>query len=205
VISSLSYVKERVSGPKVLSIGVIMGLMPEVLLDSAGMRRTLSRLAHEILDGNGGADDLVVVGIMRRGYPVAKQLAFLMTQAEGVTVPCGKLDARGYRDDVKDSGEDLTEIPFQINDRRVVLVDEVLFTGRTVRAALEGIMRLGRPSVVQFATLIDRGHRELPIQADYVGRRVETQRSDFISVKLNEFDGEDVVMLLAESEMEATV
>lgn len=178
--------------------------MPEVLLDAAGMRRTLSRLAHEILDGNGGAEELVVVGILRRGYPVAKQLAFLMTQVEGVTVPCGKLDARPYRDDLKeDVGVDGTEIPFQINDRRVVLVDEVLFTGRTVRAALEGIMQQGRPKVVQFATLIDRGHRELPIQADYVGRKVETLRSDFITVKLNEFDGEDSVMLMNEVEIEA--
>lgn len=187
-----------------LLISVIMSLMPEVLLDAAGMRRTLSRLAHEILDGNGGAEELVVVGILRRGYPVAKQLAFLMTQVEGVTVPCGKLDARPYRDDLKeDVGVDGTEIPFQINDRRVVLVDEVLFTGRTVRAALEGIMQQGRPKVVQFATLIDRGHRELPIQADYVGRKVETLRSDFITVKLNEFDGEDSVMLMNEVEIEA--
>ncbi|MFM9873996.1 MAG: bifunctional pyr operon transcriptional regulator/uracil phosphoribosyltransferase PyrR [Fimbriimonadaceae bacterium] len=178
--------------------------MPEVLLDAAGMRRTLSRLAHEILDGNGGAEELVVVGILRRGYPVAKHLAFLMTQVEGVTIPCGKLDVRPYRDDLKvDVGADGTEIPFQINDRRVVLVDEVLFTGRTVRAALEGIMQQGRPKVVQFATLIDRGHRELPIQADYVGRKVETLRSDFITVKLNDFDGEDSVMLMNEAEMGA--
>ncbi len=178
--------------------------MPEVLLDAAGMRRTLSRLAHEILDGNGGADGLVVVGILRRGYPVAKQLAFLMTQVEGVTIPCGKLDARAFRDDLKEEIDvDGTEIPFQINDRRVVLVDEVLFTGRTVRAALEGIMQQGRPKVVQFATLIDRGHRELPIQADYVGRKIETQRSDFITVKLNDFDGEDSVMLMTEEDMGA--
>lgn len=177
--------------------------MPELLLDAAGMRRTLSRLAHEILDGNGGADELVVVGILRRGYPVAKQLAFLMTQVEGVTIPCGKLDARPYRDDLKEAGEDLTEIPFQINDRRVVLVDEVLFTGRTVRSALEGIMQQGRPKLVQFATLIDRGHRELPIQADYVGRKVETERGDFITVRLNEADGEDSVLLMSEEEMGA--
>lgn len=178
--------------------------MPEELLDAAGMRRTLSRLAHEILDGNGGAEELAVVGILRRGYPVAKQLAFLMTQAEGVTIPCGKLDARPYRDDLTESIEgDQTEIPFQVNGRRVVLVDEVLFTGRTVRAALEGVMHYGRPKTVQFATLIDRGHRELPIQADYIGRRVETERGDFIAVKLNEFDGEDSVVLMRESEMGA--
>jgi pyrimidine operon attenuation protein/uracil phosphoribosyltransferase len=173
----------------------------DILLDSSGMRRTLSRMAHEILDGNQGGEELVVVGIMRRGYPVAKRLAFLMTQVEGVTIPCGKLDARAFRDDMKDDlGEDLSEIPFQINDRRVVLVDEVLYTGRTVRAALEGILRFGRPRSVQLAVLVDRGHRELPIQADYVGRKVETQRSDFVLVKLNEIDGEDGVMMVNEGE-----
>ena len=170
--------------------------MAEVLLDSSAMKRTLSRMAHEILDGNAGGQDLVVVGILRRGYPVAKRLAFLMTQVEGATIPCGRIDVRSFRDDLREEiPEDDTEIPFQINDRRVVLVDEVIFTGRTVRAAMEGVMRLGRPSHVQLAALVDRGHRELPIQADYVGRKVETQREDHIFVKLNEFDGEDSVVL----------
>lgn len=175
---------------------VIISSMTEVLLDSSAMKRTLSRMAHEILDGNSGGQDLVVVGILRRGYPVAKRLAFLMTQVEGATIPCGKIDVRSFRDDLKDEAPtDETEIPFQINDRRVVLVDEVIFTGRTVRAAMEGIMRLGRPSHIQLASLVDRGHRELPIQADYVGRKVETQREDHILVKLSEFDGEDSVVL----------
>lgn len=169
--------------------------MSEVLLDAGGMKRALSRMTYEILEGNGGGSDLVCVGILRRGYPVAKRLAFLLTQVEGATIPCGKLDVRPYRDDEKADEEDLTEIPFQITDRHVLLVDEVIFTGRTVRAAMEGIMRLGRPKTIQLAALIDRGHRELPIQANYVGKKVETQRDQHVLVKLSEFDGEDAAVI----------
>ncbi len=169
--------------------------MSEVLLDAEGMKRVLSRLTYEILEGNGGGTDLVCVGILRRGYPVAKRLAFLLTQVEGATIPCGKLDVRPYRDDERSDEEDQTEIPFQINNRHVLLVDEVIFTGRTVRAAMEGIMRLGRPKTIQLAALIDRGHRELPIEANYVGRRVKTDRSQHVLVKLSEFDGEDAAIL----------
>ncbi len=176
--------------------------MSEVLLDAGTMKRTLSRLAHEVLDHPEGSDDLVVVGVLRRGYPVAKRLAFLMTQVEGATIPCGKLDARAHRDDGSHSSEPSeTQIPFQITGKRVVLVDEVVFTGRTIRAALDALIQIGRPRVVQLAVLIDRGHRELPIQPDYVGRKVETSREDHILVKLNEFDGEDLVELLSSEEM----
>ena len=167
--------------------------MGEVLLDTAGIKRTLSRMAHEILDANGGSEDLVVVGILRRGYPVAKRLAFLMTQVEGATIPCGKLDARANRDDQTGEVESQTEIPFQITGKTVIMVDEVVFTGRTVRAALDAIMGQGRPKAVRFAALIDRGHRELPIQPDFVGRKVETQRDDHVLVRLNEFEGQDLV------------
>lgn len=167
--------------------------MGEVLLDTAGIKRTLSRMAHEILDANGGSEDLVVVGILRRGYPVAKRLAFLMTQVEGATIPCGKLDARANRDDKTENVESQTEIPFQVTDKTVILVDEVVFTGRTVRAALDAIMAQGRPKAVKFAALVDRGHRELPIQPDFVGRKVETHRDDHILVQLNEFEGQDLV------------
>lgn len=176
--------------------------MGVVLLDAEGMRRTLGRLTHEILDANEGAEDLVVVGIMRRGYPVAKRLAFLMTQAEGTTVPCGKLDARANRDDHPSAGDDQTEIPFQVTDKNVILVDEVVFTGRTIRAALDSLMQHGRPKSVQLAVLVDRGHRELPIQPDYVGRIVTTDRSDHIVVKVNEYDGEDLVELVTAAERE---
>ncbi len=169
--------------------------MATVLLDAGDMRRTLGRMAHEVLEANGGADDLVVVGILRRGWPVAKRLAFLMTQIEGSTVPCGKLDISGHRDDRKPSDVDETEIPFEINGKRVVLVDEVIFTGRTIRAALDALMKHGRPQNVQLAVLVDRGHRELPITANYCGKIVSTEKQDHIVVKVNEFDGEDAVVL----------
>jgi len=169
--------------------------MGTVLLDAGDMRRTLGRMAHEILEANGGAEDLVVVGVLRRGWPVAKRLAFLMTQIEGSTVPCGKLDIGAYRDDRKAPDADETEIPFQISGKKVVLVDEVIYTGRTIRAALDALMRFGRPQNVQLAVLVDRGHRELPITANYCGKIVNTERDDHIVVKVNEFDGEDAVVL----------
>jgi pyrimidine operon attenuation protein/uracil phosphoribosyltransferase len=171
--------------------------MGTVLLDAGDMRRTLGRMAHEILEANSGAEDLVVVGVMRRGWPVAKRLAFLMTQIEGSTVPCGKLDIGAYRDDRKptDDDTDESEIPFQIAGKKVVLVDEVIYTGRTIRAALGALTKYGRPQNVQLAVLIDRGHRELPITANYCGKIVNTQKEDHIVVKVNEFDGEDAVVL----------
>lgn len=170
--------------------------MGVVLMDAGDMRRTLGRMAHEILEANAGAENLVVVGVLRRGWPVAKRLAFLMTQIEGTTVPCAKLDVTGNRDDrprVED--EDATEIPFDLNGKRVVLVDEVIYTGRTVRAALDALMRHGRPAQVKLAVLIDRGHRELPIAADYCGKVIVTERTDHVLVKVNEYDGEDLVVL----------
>lgn len=189
-----------------------------MLLDAGDMRRTLGRMAHEILEAHGGAQDLVVVGIMRRGWPIAKRIAFLMTQIEGSTVPCGKLDPRGHRDDLKGGQdaedeispplplpthdpswrgvpEDDSEIPFEVNGKKVILVDEVIYTGRTIRAALDALIQLGRPSSVQLAVLIDRGHRELPIQPDYCGKTVQTTREDHVIVRVNEYDGEDVVEL----------
>jgi pyrimidine operon attenuation protein / uracil phosphoribosyltransferase len=169
--------------------------MGVVLLDAGDVRRTLGRMAHEILEANQGATDLVVVGVLRRGYPIAKRLAFLMTQVEGSTVPCGKIDARAYRDDRPSVREDETQIPFELTGKRVILVDEVVYTGRTTRAALDALMRHGRPRSVQLAVLIDRGHRELPIEPNYCGKKVYTDREDHIVVKVNEFDGEDAVVL----------
>lgn len=159
------------------------------------MKRTLGRMAHEILEANGGGDNLAVVGILRRGYPVAKRLAFTMTQIEGATVPCGKLDATANRDDRRDAEEDASEIPFEVEGKNVILVDEVIFTGRTVRAALDALLKFGRPARVQLAVLVDRGHRELPIQPDYVGKVVETERDDHIVVRVFEHEGEDAVLL----------
>jgi pyrimidine operon attenuation protein/uracil phosphoribosyltransferase len=171
--------------------------MGVVLLDAGDMRRTLGRMAHEILEANQGAEDLVVVGILRRGWPVAKRLAFLMTQIEGTTVPCGKIDIRPFRDDKPVTGtiEDGTEIPFSVANKTVILVDEVVYTGRTTRAALDALMSHGRPKAVRLAVLVDRGHRELPIEPDYCGKKLQTDRADHIVVKVNEYDGEDAVVL----------
>lgn len=169
--------------------------MGAVLLDAGDMRRTLGRLAHEILEANQGAGDLVVVGVLRRGYPIAKRIAFLMTQIEGTTVPCGKIDVRAYRDDKPEMTADETEIPFEITGKKVILVDEVIFTARTIRAAMDALMRFGRPTKVQLAVLIDRGHRELPIEPNYCGKKVYTDRRDHIIVRVNEYDGEDAVVL----------
>lgn len=170
--------------------------MSNVLLDAQDMRRTLGRMAHEILEANGGAEGLVVVGILRRGYPVAKRLAWLMTQVEGATIPCGKLDIRRYRDDRKPAdAEDESEIPFEVTGKRVILVDEVIFTGRTIRAAMDALLKFGRPQMIQLAVLVDRGYREYPIQPDYCGREVETERDDHIIVKVQEVDSEDGVYL----------
>ena len=174
--------------------------MPTVLLDASDMKRTLGRMAHEVLEANQGVEDLAVVGIMRRGWPIAKRLAFVMTQIEGVTVPCGRIDISAYRDDRPPSLNDETEIPFQIEGKQVILVDEVIYTGRTVRAALDALMQHGRPARVQLAVLVDRGFRELPIQPDYCGKRIDTQRNDHVIVKVNEYDGEDVVVLTSERE-----
>ena len=172
--------------------------MGALLLDSGDMRRILGRMAHEILEANQGAEDLVVIGVLRRGWPIAKRLAFLMTQIEGTTVPCGKLDVRPYRDDRDGrlpATDDKTEIPFEVTGKTVILVDEVIYTARTARAALDGVVHFGRPRAVQLAVLIDRGHRELPIEPNYFGRKVQTDRSDKIVVKVNEIDGEDAVVL----------
>jgi pyrimidine operon attenuation protein/uracil phosphoribosyltransferase len=169
--------------------------MATVLLDAGDMRRTLGRLAHEILEANGGADNLAIVGVLRRGWPIAKRLGFLMTQIEGTTIPCGKLDIQAFRDDRPPVTEDESEMPFEVAGKNVILVDEVIFTGRTIRAALDALVKYGRPSTVQLAVLVDRGHRELPIQPNFCGREVQTTREDHIIVRVNEYDGEDVVVV----------
>jgi len=174
--------------------------MSSLLLDANGMKRALGRIAHEVLDANEGAEDLAVIGILRRGYPIAKRLAFQMTQIEGQTVPCGKVDPRQYRDDHPQKVEDASEVPFDVNGKTVLLVDEVIYTGRTVRAALDAVVKFGRPKRIWLAALIDRGHRELPIQPDYLGKAIQTERGDHIVVRVHEIDGEDAVILELASE-----
>jgi pyrimidine operon attenuation protein/uracil phosphoribosyltransferase len=177
--------------------------MSTVVMGAVELRRTLGRMAHEILEATGGCDSVVVVGILGGGYPVAKRLAFLMTQIEGTTVPCGSLDVSCARDDRKGPVSDKSEIPFQVEGRTVVLVDEVIFTGRTVRAALDSLFKFGRPRCVRLAVLIDRGHRELPIQPDFVGRTIETLRTDHVAVALPEDGGEDSVTVTRRQTVEA--
>ncbi|MFN7162077.1 MAG: bifunctional pyr operon transcriptional regulator/uracil phosphoribosyltransferase PyrR [Fimbriimonadales bacterium] len=170
-----------------------------IVMDAEDMRRAITRIAHEILERNRGARDLVVIGIQRRGAPVARRLALAISQIEGVGVPCGSVDITPFRDDVERKPGALTrsqtDVPFPITEKRVVLVDEVIYTGRSVRAALEAIMQLGRPASIQLATLIDRGHRELPIRPDYVGKNLPTSRSEFVLVELMELEGRDRVVL----------
>lgn len=185
------------TGPEASHNEAHMGV---VLLDAGDVRRTLGRMAHEVLEDNQGAEGLVVVGILRRGYPIAKRLAFLMTQIEGTTVPCGKIDVRAYRDDRPSASEDATEIPFEVTGKTVILVDEVIYTARTVRAALDRLMKHGRPKAVRLAVLVDRGLRELPIEPNYCGKRVATEKDDHIVVKVNEIDGEDAVVLEKKSD-----
>ncbi|MCG0238291.1 MAG: bifunctional pyr operon transcriptional regulator/uracil phosphoribosyltransferase PyrR [Firmicutes bacterium] len=169
------------------------------LMDAEGMRRALYRIAHEILEKNKGTENLALVGIRRRGVPLAQRLAAHIARIEGTEVPVGMLDITLYRDDLSELSEwpqvQGTEIPFPVRGRRIVLVDDVLYTGRTARAALDALLDLGRPQVIQLAVLVDRGHRELPIRADYVGKNVPTSRKELVEVRVTEVDGEDAVLL----------
>ena len=163
-------------------------------LDAHDVKRTLGRMAHEILEKSGGADNLVVVGVLQMGYPVAQRLAFAMANIEGVGVPCGSLDIEGFRDDRKTTEEDASEIPFAVTGKHVIMVDEVIQTGRTIRAAMDSLMTHGRPDKIELAVLIDRGGRELPIEPNYVGRKMEVGTDEFIEVRLDADD--DVVRVV---------
>lgn len=175
-----------------------------ILMDADTMARALYRIAHEILERNKGVENLSLVGIRRRGVPLANRLAAHIASIEGQTVPVGSLDITLYRDDLTERAEwpmvGRTEIPFGVRGRRIVLVDDVLYTGRTVRAALDALLDLGRPAFIQLAVLIDRGHRELPMRADYVGKNVPTARREQVEVRLAETDGEDMVALFEASD-----
>lgn len=170
------------------------------LMDEAAMRRALVRISHEILEKNKGAQNLLVVGILRRGEPLARTICENIRNIEGVDVPCGNVDIRYYRDDLSQITDSPsirhTELPFDVNGKDVVLVDDVLYTGRTARAAIEAVFTCGRPSSIQFAVLVDRGHRQLPIRADYVGKNVPTSHAEVIEVRLPEYDGETAVYLM---------
>lgn len=169
------------------------------LLDGEEMSRAIVRIAHEVLERNHGVEGLVVVGIQRRGVSIARDLASAIEKIEGTEIPLGTLDITLYRDDLSTLGPaprvGATQLPFDINDKQIVLVDDVLFTGRTVRAALNELMDYGRARSIQLAVLIDRGHRELPIRADYVGKNVPTSKREVIKVMVDEFDGKREVIL----------
>ena len=173
------------------------------VMDGEAIARAVTRIAHEILEANKGADNLALIGIVTRGAALADLLADKIAQIEGARVPVGTLDISFYRDDVaiRLSPEvHRTDIPFDVQDRDVVLVDDVLYTGRTIRAALDALMDYGRPFSVQLAVLVDRGHRELPIRADYVGKNVPSARRERVMVRLESIDGRDAVEILEETE-----
>jgi len=170
-----------------------------VVMDAESMDRALTRIAHEILEANKGLGDIAIVGIMTRGVDMANRLAERLERIEGIAVPVGNLDISFYRDDVaiRLSPEvHTTDIPYEVEGRTIVLVDDVLYTGRTIRAALDAVMDFGRPSAIQLAVLVDRGHRELPIRADFVGKNVPTARRERVKVQLIEHDGRDAVVIL---------
>ncbi|HBG21889.1 MAG TPA: bifunctional pyr operon transcriptional regulator/uracil phosphoribosyltransferase PyrR [Peptococcaceae bacterium] len=170
------------------------------IMDADDIRRALTRIAHEILEKNAGTEDLVLIGIRRRGVPLARRIADRIKKIEDAAVPQGILDITLYRDDLSQLDYHplvrKTEVPFSITGKKIVLVDDVLFTGRTARAALDALMDLGRPQLIQLAVLIDRGHRELPIRADYVGKNVPTSRKEVVQVSLMEIDEEDKVTIV---------
>lgn len=175
--------------------------MSKAILDDQAVRRALTRIAHEIIERNKGIDDLILVGIKTRGIYIARRLAEKIEQIEGEKVAVGDIDITLYRDDLttktKDEEPELkgTHIRTDINDKKVILVDDVLYTGRTVRAALDALIDLGRPSQIQLAVLIDRGHRELPIRPDFIGKNVPTSKSEVVEARLSEVDQVDEVII----------
>ncbi len=170
-----------------------------VVMDADRMARSLARIAHEIVERNRGVEDLALIGIRARGVPLAERLASEIETIAGVRVPTGALDITLYRDDLRRHAVGpqpvirRTDVPFSIDDRLILLVDDVLYTGRTIRAAFDALIDFGRPRAIQLVALIDRGHRELPIRADYVGRNIPTSRQQSVQVRLKEIDGRDEV------------
>jgi len=169
------------------------------LLGADDIRRAVARLAHEVVERNEGVQSLVLVGLRTRGFPLARRLQQRILEFEGAAVPLGELDITLYRDDVHQRAPralNPTSIPVDISDKTVILVDDVLYTGRTIRAALDALIDLGRPRAIQLVCLVDRGHRELPIRPDYVGKNVPTSRHEKVAVRLEEVDGVDEVVLM---------
>jgi pyrimidine operon attenuation protein/uracil phosphoribosyltransferase len=170
------------------------------ILDAEGIKRSLQRISHEIIERNQGAENLAIVGIKTGGAFLARRIAEKMAEIENISIPVGALDITLYRDDLTEVGEQpvihSTEIDFDITNKKIILVDDVLYTGRTVRCALDELIDFGRPANIQLAVLIDRGHRELPIRPDYVGKNVPTARDQIVEVFLKESDGKEEVIML---------
>lgn len=179
----------------------------KVLMTSEDMRRVLARIAHEIIERNKGAEGIVLVGMYTRGVPLAQRLGDIIQTLEGVPIAVGALDISPYRDDISSLGlkfaTHCTNIPTDINGKNVIVVDDVLYTGRSIRAAMDAIVDLGRPRSIQLAVLIDRGHRELPIRADYVGKNIPSSRDEKIQVHLKETDGIDTVTIVSLAKSQA--
>lgn len=177
-----------------------MPVIKSELMDEAAVRRSLARMTHEIIEKNKGAERLCMVGIRRRGLPIAGILAENIMRFEGIRVPVGSVDVTLYRDDLTETVEipraSAVQIPVDVTKHTVVLVDDVIYTGRTARAAIEAVFSEGRPSVIQLAVLIDRGHRELPIRPDFVGKNIPTSRGEIVSVLMNDIDGMTAVRIL---------
>jgi len=176
------------------------------LLDESSINRALTRIAHEILEKNKGIENLVLIGIKTRGVYLAKRLSERIKEIEGTEFPAiGELDITLYRDDLTEKSDQPlirgSEIPFEINQKKIILVDDVLYTGRTVRAALDAIIDMGRPQIIQLAVLVDRGHRELPIRPDYVGKNVPTSKQELISVRLKEIDKNEQVTIKQKTDL----
>jgi pyrimidine operon attenuation protein/uracil phosphoribosyltransferase len=171
-----------------------------LVMDAKTIERALIRIAHEIVEKNKGAENMAVIGIKNRGEYLAQRVARLIEKIERVQIPVGLMDITLYRDDIQTKLEQpvvqKTEIPFDVRDKVIILVDDVLFTGRTIRAALDQIIDFGRPRCIQLAVLVDRGHRELPIRADYVGKNIPTAKNELVKVKIKEVDGEDSVSIV---------
>ena len=169
------------------------------IMDEAALFRSMTRITHEIIEKNSGVSDLLLLGIHRRGIPLARILQENIRKFEGITVPLGCIDISLYRDDLTEVSDTpqtgATEIPCELNGKTVILVDDVIYTGRTVRAAIEAVFHYGRQKSIQLAVLIDRGHRELPIRPDYVGKNIPTSHSEIVSVMVEEFDGRTGVCL----------
>lgn len=170
--------------------------MEKVIFNEDAIKRSLKRIAHEILEKNNNLEDVILVGIKTRGVFLAERLSQFVNDFEGISIPILALDVRGYRDDVKrEAGTNSGNPEMVLNEKVIIVVDDVLYTGRTIRAAMEAVLEYGRPRSIQLATLIDRGHRELPIRADYIGKNIPTSKSESVNVFLTEIDGEDLVLI----------